>query len=83
MARDDPQFNLRMSQDLKDKISERAKRNGRSLNAEIIKMLEEALLRDKLLMGNDSENETDSRILMAKESLMEVIRLLNSDKKPT
>ncbi len=39
MARDDPQFNLRMSQDLKDMIANRAKLNGRSMNTEIIHTL--------------------------------------------
>lgn len=43
MARDDPQFNLRMSQALKDKIAARAKENGRSLNAEIVQILEDAV----------------------------------------
>lgn len=83
MARTDPVFNLRMPSDMKDKIAERAKVNGRSINAEIIQMLDEVMLRDKILLGDHSEAETDSRILMAKESLMEVIKLLNTDKKPT
>lgn len=43
MARDDPQFNLRMSQVLKDKIAVRAKENGRSLNAEIVQILEDSV----------------------------------------
>lgn len=47
MARDDPQFNLRMTQELKDEISERAKRNGRSLNAEIVQILEDAVAAEK------------------------------------
>ncbi|WP_336803619.1 Arc family DNA-binding protein [Erwinia aphidicola] len=83
MARTDPVFNLRMPSDMKDKITERAKINGRSINAEIIQMLDEVMLRDKILLGDHSEAETDSRILMAKESLMEVIKLLNTEKKPT
>lgn len=83
MARTDPVFNLRMPVDMKDKIADRAKSNGRSINAEIIQMLEEVMLRDKILLGEHSETETDSRILMAKESLMELLKLLNNDKKPT
>lgn len=83
MARTDPVFNLRMPSEMKDKIAERAKLNGRSINAEIIQMLDEVMLRDKILLGDHSETETDSRILMAKESLMEVIKLLNANKKPT
>lgn len=47
MARDDPQFNLRMSQELKDLITDRAKTNGRSLNAEIVQILEDAIEAEK------------------------------------
>ena len=83
MARTDPVFNLRMPVDMKDKIADRAKSNGRSINAEIIQMLDEVMLRDKILLGEHSETETDSRILMAKESLVELLKLLNNDKKPT
>lgn len=83
MARSDPVFNLRMPPEMKEKIAERAKNNGRSLNAEIVQMLFEVMHRDKILLGEVSETETDSRILMAKESLMEVIKILNTDKKPT
>lgn len=43
MARDDPQFNLRMTQELKDMIAERAKANGRSMNTEIVHMLIDGL----------------------------------------
>ncbi|EOI6456166.1 TPA: Arc family DNA-binding protein [Yersinia enterocolitica] len=34
-------FGLRMPEDLKDAIAERAKRNGRSMNSEIIHILED------------------------------------------
>lgn len=51
MARDDPQFNLRMPQEMKDQLADRAKRNGRSLNAEILVILSTALLSE----GGDDE----------------------------
>lgn len=38
-----PQFNLRIPQDLKDSIEIEAKKNGRSMNAEIVYMLEKRL----------------------------------------
>lgn len=43
MARTDPQFNVRMPADLKEKIEEAAKENGRSMNAEIVYRLQQSL----------------------------------------
>ncbi|EJV1852321.1 Arc family DNA-binding protein [Salmonella enterica subsp. enterica serovar Schwarzengrund] len=40
MGRDDPQFNLRLPYELKEKLKQRAKSNGRSINAEIISAIE-------------------------------------------
>lgn len=42
MAREDPQVHLRIPLGLKDKLEDRARANGRSLNAEIFAMLERA-----------------------------------------
>lgn len=39
MARGDPQILLRVPEGLKDAITERARKNGRSINAEILMML--------------------------------------------
>ncbi|EAM9413087.1 Arc family DNA-binding protein [Salmonella enterica] len=36
-------FGLRMPEDLKEKVAERAKSNGRSMNAEIVHILQDAL----------------------------------------
>ncbi|MEX5203097.1 Arc family DNA-binding protein [Citrobacter freundii] len=36
-------FGLRMPEDLKGKIAERAKSNGRSMNAEIVQILQDAV----------------------------------------
>lgn len=40
MSREDPQFKLRMTDALRDRIAEAAKVNGRSMNAELIARLE-------------------------------------------
>ena len=40
MSREDPQFKLRMTEDLKAKVEEAAKANNRSMNAEIVARLE-------------------------------------------
>lgn len=51
MARDDPQFNLRMPVEMKEQLTDRAKRNGRSINAEILVIISNALLSE----GGDDE----------------------------
>ena len=43
MARTDPQFNVRMPADLKEKIEDAAKKNGRSMNAEIVYRLQQSI----------------------------------------
>lgn len=43
MARSDPQFNVRMPDKIKKALAERAKDNGRSMNSEIVQILEDAL----------------------------------------
>lgn len=40
MTREDPQLKLRISADLRDRIQASAIRNGRSMNAEIVRVLE-------------------------------------------
>lgn len=57
MARDDPQFNLRMTQELKEMVAERAKENGRSMNTEIVHMLIDGLIPE---IKESSEIETST-----------------------
>lgn len=54
MARDDPQFNLRMTQELKEMIANRAKSNGRSMNTEIIHTLIDSFS-EEIREGTDNE----------------------------
>lgn len=46
MARTDPVFNLRMPSDMKEALAKRAKKNGRSLNAEILQIIEDSMLHE-------------------------------------
>ncbi|WP_082744703.1 Arc family DNA-binding protein [Burkholderia seminalis] len=46
MTREDPQMKLRLPVKLKDRLTALAEENGRSLNAEVVKRLEESLERD-------------------------------------
>ncbi|OUL68740.1 hypothetical protein CA603_51580 [Paraburkholderia hospita] len=46
MTRDDPQMKLRLPIDLKDRLTDLAHESGRSLNAEVVKRLEESVQAD-------------------------------------
>jgi len=47
MSREYPQMRLRMSPELREKIEEESKVNGRSMNAEIVHRLEESFKKDE------------------------------------
>lgn len=57
MARTDPQFNVRMPADLKEKIEEAAKENGRSMNAEIVYRLQQSIEEDQANTGGIQQME--------------------------
>ncbi|ARX35668.1 Arc family DNA-binding protein [Proteus mirabilis] len=46
MSREYPQFKLRMPPDMHEKLKEIAERNGRSMNAEIIQIIQESINKD-------------------------------------
>ncbi|END3663481.1 Arc family DNA-binding protein [Escherichia coli] len=46
MSREEPQINIRVSNELKEKIRLRAKNNRRSMNAEIVQILLDAVSND-------------------------------------
>lgn len=68
MGREDPQLKLRLSEDLKDRVAEAARRNNRSVNAEIVHRLEASFAPDETigeaLSGNWTlpENTSDEAI---------------------
>lgn len=43
MSREEPQINIRISKELKAKVKSRAQHNRRSMNAEIIQIIEDAI----------------------------------------
>lgn len=47
MARKDPQFHFRMPQELKDRLEESAKKNNRTMNAELIARIEDSFKRER------------------------------------
>ena len=50
MSREDPQLRIRLPIELKEKIQEAAAKNNRSMNAEIVSILE-----DSFLCSNDKD----------------------------
>lgn len=46
-------FNLRFPDGMRDAIADRAKRNGRSMNSEIVQILQDALETEKLIAETD------------------------------
>lgn len=75
MARTDPQFNLRVPQELKRQVEDAAKESGRSINAEAVHRLEESFLR-----ATNSSSQADVKIIPLKDGKKRVIygKLLNT-----
>ncbi len=81
MARIDPQVNIRMPADLKDKITERADLNGRSMNAEILQMLQDALHLTKVIPMQDEVIDGQLDLLSQQEKLIQTQSQLLKDQK--
>lgn len=86
-------FGLRMPDDLREAIAERAKRNGRSMNSEIVQILENALTGPqiggtvKIGVSEDSFVEIDPNkpgsVINGLFQLMQQLKGIENDKKPT
>lgn len=83
-------FGLRMPEELKDAISKRAAENGRSMNAEIVQMLEDSLSSDDrrsrgLDLTGVSENQMEYIIDTMTQKLVDKVgeALAAENKKPT
>lgn len=82
-------FGLRMPEELKDAISKRASENGRSMNAEIVQILEDYLASDDrrsrgLGLTGVSENQMEYIIDTMTQKLVDKVgEALAADKKPT
>ncbi|MEJ6520342.1 Arc family DNA-binding protein [Shewanella bicestrii] len=66
MSRKDPQLNIRLPQSLKDKVTAIANENKRSVNAEVVKMLESCVAQHYFFLDSEGyghysfEDVTDS-----------------------
>ncbi|MCI0207001.1 UNVERIFIED_ASMBLY: Arc family DNA-binding protein [Cronobacter sakazakii] len=66
-------FNLRFPEGMREAIAERAKRNGRSMNSEIIQIIEDTLNRDNLINAAVDENISD-KLDRSKVSELEILQ---------
>lgn len=69
MSRSDPQFKLRLPLELKERIEEDAKKNKRSINAEIVSCLESEYL-----------SQSKNSIERLEQKLDLILRKLNASK---
>ena len=57
MSREDPQFKFRLPAELKAKLDQRAKMNGRSINSELVQIVQKALSEPSPIAGYRDEAE--------------------------
>ncbi|EBS5233937.1 Arc family DNA-binding protein [Salmonella enterica] len=83
MGRDDPQFNLRLPYELKEKLKQRAKSNGRSLNAELVQIVTEAISKPSPVSGyrDEADRIADEQSELVKKMVFDTLKDLY--KKPT
>ena len=86
MGRDDPQFNLRLPYELKEKLKQRAKSNGRSINSELVQIVTDAVSRPSKISGisgyrDDAERIADEQSELVKKMVFDTLKDLY--KKPT
>lgn len=83
MGRDDPQFNLRLPYELKEKLKQRAKSNGRPLNSELVQIVTDAVSKPSKISGyrDDAERIADEQSELVKKMVFDTLKDLY--KKPT
>ncbi|MCK1065084.1 Arc family DNA-binding protein [Pluralibacter gergoviae] len=76
MSRDDPQFNFRMTPEIKEKVKQRAKLNGRSINAELLQIVQDALAQPSPISGyrDDAERLADQQAEEFKRVVFETLK---------
>ncbi|MEY0957275.1 Arc family DNA-binding protein [Providencia rettgeri] len=72
-------FGVRMPDDLKEKLTVRAAQNGRSLNSEIVMILQSAV--DETSTSNTISSIAQAEADKIKEALEETLNKLYNDKK--
>lgn len=75
MARDDPHFNFRMPMEVREKLKQRAASNGRSMNTELLRIVEDALSQPLPVRGfrDDAEKLADQQAEIVKKMVFETL----------
>lgn len=83
MARDDPHFNFRMPLEVREKLKLRAEANGRSMNSELLQIVQDALSKPSKISGyrDDAERIADEQSELVKKMVFDTLKDLY--KKPT
>lgn len=84
MARDEPKFTFRMPQEVKEKLKNRARINGRSFNAELLQIVQDALAKPSPISGyrDDTERLADEQAETVKKMVFETLKgMYGKDKK--
>ncbi|EPW0418411.1 Arc family DNA-binding protein [Escherichia coli] len=83
MARDDPHFNFRMPLEVREKLKLRAEANGRSMNSELLQIVQDALSKPSKISGyrDDAERIADEQSELVKRMVFDTLKDLY--KKPT
>lgn len=76
MARDDPHFNFRMPLEVREKLKQRAASNGRSMNTELLRIVEDALSKPSPVQGcrDDAEKLADQQAEQFKAVVFETLK---------
>ena len=69
----DPQYKLRWSEELREKIAQSAKKHNRSMNADIVARLEQSLANEELPTINQTDKDYLSKIQAIEEKLELII----------
>ncbi|WP_296275362.1 Arc family DNA-binding protein [Pseudomonas sp. UBA7530] len=74
MSREDPQFKLRMPQELRAQAEQAAKSSGRSLNAELVARIQSSFVADSSSIGLLPAKRAKELALMARAAIPEQIK---------
>lgn len=76
MARDDPHFNFRMPMEVREKLKFRAEANGRSMNSELLQIVQDALSKPSPVTGylDEAERLADQQAEQFKTVVFETLK---------
>ncbi len=83
MSREYPQFKLRMPPEMRDKLKQRANMNGRSVNSELLQIIDDALSQPSPVSGyrNEAEKLADHQAEEFKKTVFETLVKIYGEQK--